>query len=98
MHKIAVFVGSLRQNSMNLKLAKALEQLGGARFAFDYVEIGDLPLYNDDLLQNPPPAGLRVKRALEEAQSGLFLKPGVKRAVSGGPKKAIEGGSRARGG
>src|SRR2546421_12963532 len=94
MHKIAVFVGSLRQNSMNLKLAKALEQLGGSRFAFDYVEIGDLPLYNDDLLQNPPAAGLRVKRGLQDAGWGVFVAPEVKRAVSGGPKKALQWGAR----
>ena len=53
MVKIAVVVGSLRRDSLNLKFAKALEELGGQRFAFDLVEIGDLPVYNDDLWQNP---------------------------------------------
>lgn len=46
--KIAVLVGSLRKGSHNLALAHALEKLAGDKARFDYVSIGDLPLYNQD--------------------------------------------------
>ena len=47
-YKIAVFVGSLRAASINLRLARALEKLVPADFKFDYVSLGDVPLYNQD--------------------------------------------------
>ena len=94
MHKIAVIVGSLRQNSLNLKLAKALEALGGSRFAFDYVEIGDLPLYNDDLWQNPPASVLRLKRRLDEADAVLLVTPEFNRSIPAAVKNVLDWGSR----
>src|SRR5262245_36039141 len=94
MHKIAVVVGSLRQDSLNLKLAKALEALGGSRFAFDFVEIGDLPVYNDDLWQTPPASALRLKRQIEDADAVLLVTPEFNRSVPAALKNAIEWGSR----
>lgn len=94
MYKIAVIVGSLRQNSLNEKLAKALEALSGSRFEFDFVEIGDLPLYNDDLWQNPPASALRLKRQVEEADAVLFVTPEFNRSIPAALKNAIEWGSR----
>jgi chromate reductase len=94
MHKIAVIVGSLRQNSVNLKLAKALEALGGSRFAFDYVEIGDLPIYNDDLWQTPPASVLRLKRRIEEADAVLLVTPEFNRSIPAALKNVLDWGSR----
>ena len=47
-HQIAVIVGSLRRDSFNRKLASAIVKLAPSEFAFQQVEIGDLPLYNQD--------------------------------------------------
>jgi hypothetical protein len=46
---VAVFVGSLRKDSVNCRLARALIELAPAGLAARIVEIGDLPLYNQDL-------------------------------------------------
>ena len=46
--QIAVVVGSLRRDSFNRKLASALAKLGPADFSFKQVQIGNLPLYNQD--------------------------------------------------
>jgi chromate reductase len=94
MVKIAVVVGSLRRDSLNLKFAKALEELGGRRFTFDLVEIVDLPVYNDDLWQNPPASALRLKRAVESADAVLFVTPEFNRSIPAALKNAIEWGSR----
>src|SRR5215510_11713157 len=44
--KIAVIVGSHRRESINGKLAHALSRLGSDQAEFNFVSIGDLPLYN----------------------------------------------------
>jgi hypothetical protein len=47
-YRIATLVGSLRSASLNRKLAQALFKLTPAECSFHFIEIGDLPLYNQD--------------------------------------------------
>lgn len=47
-HRIAVVVGSLRRGSWNRALAHAVISLAPADFSFEFVEIGELPLYSQD--------------------------------------------------
>jgi chromate reductase len=51
-YQIAVIVGSLRRDSLNRKLARAMAKLAPSDFVFQPVEIGDLPLYNQDNDEN----------------------------------------------
>ena len=46
--QIAVLVGSLRKDSFNRKLADALAKLAPKTVSFKQLQIGDLPLYNQD--------------------------------------------------
>lgn len=73
--KVAVIVGSLSKNSINTRLAQALQHIGGERFEFETIEIGDLPLYNRDLDANLPPAVQRVKAQIEMVDGFLFVSP-----------------------
>ena len=47
-YQIAILVGSLRKDSFNRKLASAIAKLAPPEFSFKQMEIGDLPLYNQD--------------------------------------------------
>jgi chromate reductase len=94
MYRIAVVVGSLRRDSLNQKFAKALERLGRGRFVFDFIDIGDLPVYNDDLWESPPASVLGLKRAVEAADAVLFVTPEFNRSIPAALKNAIEWGSR----
>jgi chromate reductase len=94
MYKIAVVVGSLRHESANRKFAKALAELGRHRFAFDFVDIGDLPVYNDDLWRDPPASAFRLKRSIESADAVLFVTPEYNRSIPAALKNAIEWASR----
>ena len=48
-HRVAVIVGSLRKESFNRKLAKRPRRRSRRRRStLEIVEIGDLPLYNQD--------------------------------------------------
>jgi chromate reductase len=51
---IAVIVGSLRRDSFNAQLARAIAKLTPADFSFKQIAIGDLPLYNQDDQEVPP--------------------------------------------
>ncbi len=53
---VAVLVGSLRRESFNRKMAKALIALAPPSLLLAIVEIGALPLYNEDEEVNEPPA------------------------------------------
>ncbi|MEO7758253.1 MAG: NAD(P)H-dependent oxidoreductase, partial [Dokdonella sp.] len=45
---VVVLVGSLRKESLNRKLARALIEIAPSSLQLEIVEIGDLPLYNAD--------------------------------------------------
>ncbi|MCH3703221.1 NAD(P)H-dependent oxidoreductase, partial [Campylobacter lari] len=80
-YKIAVFVGSLRAASINLRLARALEKLVPADFKFDYVSLGDVPLYNQDNENNLPAPAAKLKQQILDAQGILFVSPEHNRSV-----------------
>jgi chromate reductase, NAD(P)H dehydrogenase (quinone) len=94
MTKIAVFVGSLQQNSLNKKLAKNLEQLAPEGTEFEYVDISVLPLFNQDLEPDFPKEAQKVKDQVEAADGVLFVTPEYNRSIPGVLKNAIDWGSR----
>jgi chromate reductase len=91
---IAVVVGSLRRDSFNAKLADALVKLGPADWSFKKVQIGDLPLYNQDNEANPAEAVKRLKSEIAFAQGVLFVTPEYNRSIPGVLKNAIDHASR----
>lgn len=92
--KIAVLVGSLRRKSFNGKLANALIKLGPSDFAFNTVQIGDLPLYNQDDDENQAPEVRRLKAEIADADGLLFVTPEYNRSIPGVLKNAIDHASR----
>jgi len=94
MHRISVIVGSLRKDSINLKLAKALGKLSPGKFDFKIVELNDVPMYNEDLWENPPEAVLKLKKDVELSDAVLFVTPEYNRSFSPVIKNAIDWGTR----
>ena len=93
-YTIAVVVGSLRKDSFNKKLAKALETLFPAEFSFTRLRIDDLPLYNQDDDGNQSAPVKRLKGEITAAQGLLFVTPEYNRSVPGVLKNAIDHASR----
>lgn len=93
-YKVAVVVGSLRKESINRKVAKALAALAPASLALDIVEIGDLPLYNEDIDVAPPAAYTAFREQIRQSDAVLFVTPEYNRSVPGALKNAIDVGSR----
>ncbi|NKJ20745.1 NAD(P)H-dependent oxidoreductase [Dyella sp. SG609] len=92
--KVAVFVGSLRQDSINRKLARAVEKLAPKDLSFEHIDIGGLPLYNQDFDGDYPAACQQLKQAVEAADALLFVTPEYNRSIPGVLKNAIDIASR----
>ena len=93
-YQIAVVVGSLRKESFNRQLAHAIVKLAPAGFSFKQVEIGDLPLYNQDDDANPAAPVKRLKAEIAAAQGLLFVTPEYNRSMPGVLKNALDHASR----
>ena len=94
-YKIAVVIGSLRKGSLNRKAAHALRELTPSNLEFSFVEIGDLPLYNEDAeASGPPSEWTRFRTELTGADAVLFVTPEYNRSVPAALKNAIDVGSR----
>jgi chromate reductase len=94
MKSIAVLVGSLSASSINMTFAKALEKIAEPRLRFDFVDIGSLPHYNNDLWDTPPAEVLELKAKIEAASGVLIVTPEHNRSIPGALKNAIDWASR----
>jgi len=92
--KIAVIVGSLRKGSFNRKMARALISLAPDSLECELVEIRGLPLYDQDLDDNPPPEWTEFRERIRKYDGVLFVTPEYNRSVPGALKNAIDVGSR----
>ncbi|MCG6575884.1 NAD(P)H-dependent oxidoreductase [Pseudomonas sp. AF32] len=93
-YTVAVLVGSLRKASINRKVALALADLAPANLKLEIVEIGELPLYNEDLDVTPPAAYSNFRQKVGAADALLFVTPEYNRSVPAPLKNAIDVGSR----
>jgi chromate reductase len=94
--KVAVFVGSLRAASWNRKVAQELIGLAPQSLRLEIVEIGQLPLYNQDFDDrgNPPAEWDAFRERVKAYDAVLFVTPEYNRSVPAPLKNAIDVGSR----
>jgi chromate reductase len=93
-HRIAVLVGSLREGSINRKVAKALIAAAPESLDCAIVEFRDLPLYDEDREAEPPAEWIAFRDTMRAVDGVLFVSPEYNRSVPGGLKNAIDVGSR----
>jgi chromate reductase len=91
---VIVIVGSLRRASFSRRTANALRTLAPASLALEIVEIGQIPLYNADLEEQPPQEWLDFRDRVRRADAVLFVTPEYNRSVTGALKNAVDVGSR----
>jgi chromate reductase len=95
-YKIAVIVGSLRRESLNLKMARELISLAPESLSAELLTIGDLPFYNEDLEASIPVQWKHFREQLHAFDGVLFVTPEYNRSIPGVLKNAIDVGSRPR--
>lgn len=91
---VAVLVGSLRKDSINLKLARAVEKLAAGELEFRYLRIDDLPLYTQEFDDAYPTVCQRLKQEIEASDAVLFVTPEYNRSIPGVLKNALDIASR----
>jgi chromate reductase len=92
--RVAVLVGSLRKQSFTRKTAQTLAAVAPTNLKLDIIEIGQLPLYNEDDELAPPASWLAFREAVRAASAVLFVTPEYNRSVPAALKNAIDVGSR----
>ncbi len=92
--RIAIVVGSLRNQSINRQLANAIVKLAPDYISFKFVEIGDLPLYNQDDDDHQADSVKRMKADILECDGVVFVTPEYNRSIPGVLKNALDHGSR----
>jgi len=93
-YRVAVLVGSLRKESFNRKLALQMMALAPASLTLEIVEIGDLPLFNQDQENEPPTASAAFKAKIEAVDALLFATAEYNRSIPGVLKNALDVASR----
>ena len=94
MTRIAILIGSIRADSINLRLARAIARLGPQDWTWEHIAINDLPLYSQDQDSAMQPPALRLKQRVEAADGLLFVTPEYNRSIPGVLKNAIDIASR----
>jgi chromate reductase len=92
--KVAVLAGSLRKDSINRKVARALIELAPSSLRPAIVEIGALPLYNQDSEAAAPAAWTEFREAIKAAEAVLLVTPEYNRSIPAALKNAVDVGSR----
>jgi chromate reductase, NAD(P)H dehydrogenase (quinone) len=93
-YQVAVLIGSLRKDSINRKVAHALIELSPSSLQPGIVEIGALPLYNQDSEAAPPAAWTEFREAIKRVNAVLFVTPEYNRSYPAAMKNAVDVGSR----
>lgn len=91
---VAALVGSLRRESLTRKLVGALTRLAQPSMSIRIVEIGALPLHNQDDEFAPSAVVKDFRSRIASAQAVLFATPEYNRSIPACLKNAIDVGSR----
>lgn len=91
---VAVLVGSLRKDSINRRIAQAFASLAPEGYAFNLVQIGQLPMYNQDFDAASPSEYVSFRERIRQADALLFVTPEYNRSMPAVMKNALDVGSR----
>ena len=93
-HDVAVIIGSLRKDSINRKVANSLIDLAPSSVKLSVIEIGQMPLYNQDEDSKPPVVWTTFRERVKAVDAVLFVTPEHNRSVPAAMKNALDIGSR----
>jgi chromate reductase, NAD(P)H dehydrogenase (quinone) len=94
---VAAFSGSLRTQSYNTKLVRAFQKLAPGDVTVEIIDIGGLPLLNEDLEEVLPQPVRSLHVSIERADAILLATPEYNRSYSPVLKNALDWGSRPAG-
>ncbi|MBG9980225.1 NAD(P)H-dependent oxidoreductase [Facklamia sp. DSM 111018] len=94
MTKLGIIVGSTRANSFSKQWADNIAPLYPEGTEIEYLDIANLPLYNQDLDANSPQEYTEFRQDVERQDAILFVTPEHNRSISAALKNALDVASR----
>ncbi len=92
---VGMIVGSLRKGSFTRKISNALIEVAPESLHIEHIEIGNLPLYNQDLeTESPPTEWVAFRDRVRGMDAILLATPEYNRSIPAPLKNAIDVGSR----
>jgi len=88
------FAGSLRKGSYNKMALNAARKLAPYNAEIEVFDLEGIPLFNQDLEQNPPEKVKEFKKRIREADAILITTPEYNYSIPGVLKNAIDWASR----
>lgn len=94
--KIGILVGSLRKDSFSKIIAKEMAKLFPENYEMVFLEIGQLPLYNQDYddLNQVPQSYAPFREAVKVCDGYMFVTPEYNRSLPAALKNALDVASR----
>ena len=93
--KVLGISGSLRTGSLNTALLRTAQEMAPDGVAIEIADLGDVPLYNEDVRQQALPDGVvRLREGIAAADALLIATPEYNYSIPGVLKNAIDWASR----
>ena len=92
--KVLGFAGSLRKGSYNKALLRAALELAPDNMSLEIFDLEGLPLFNQDLENDPPPKLREFKSKIKAADAILIASPEYNYSIPGVLKNALDCASR----
>lgn len=94
--KIGFLIGSLRKESFNKKVGKALASLLPDGYEAVFIDLSQIDMYNQDLddENTPPTSWTNFRSVVKEVDGLVFVTPEYNRSVPAVLKNALDVGSR----
>ncbi len=94
MARVGIIVGSLRKESFSKQVAANVVKLFPTGYTSELIEIGNLPIYNQDYDENPPAEYTAFRAQVRGLDAILFVTPEYNRSIPAVLKNALDVGSR----
>lgn len=94
MPKVGIVLGSIRKNSFSENLANNIVELFPEGYETSFIDIGNLPLYNQDSDENIPDVYTAFRNAVKALDAVIFVTPEHNRSIPAALKNALDVGSR----
>lgn len=92
--KVVAIVGSIREGSYNKKLAQYVQKRYADKFDMEIIDLKNIPMYNQDIENNPPQEVTDFKAKVKSADAVLWVTPEYNSTIPGVLGNAIDWLSR----
>lgn len=94
MVKVGIVIGSTRVDSFTERVAKAVASLLPEEYEAEFLKLGQLPLYSQDMDQDAPAEHTAFRNTVDEMDAFIFVTPEHNRSVPAALKNALDVASR----